>query len=383
MEYEEILKILGCYDNFFGYMKELECKFYKIKEEINKYDKEIVDDFIKNEGYKFLDNIDSYIKEKEIFEKYVNFYKDKYKHKILYKKFKEGIVFTDEEIRYIINKGILYKIYNNTIFLDNTDIDDLMKVSKIFPKSIKIFNCINNENLKNLKGSPEKVKEYYCYECGLISLEGAPKKVRIFDCSYNKDLTNLIGGPNEVEEEYNCSNCNLESLKGAPRKVKIFKCSNNYNLTDLKDGPNEVEEEYNCSNCNLESLKGAPRKVKIFKCDENYDLINLKGGPEEAEEEYDCSYCGLTSLEGAPRKVKIFNCKNNNRVYKDGSKLKNLVGGPEEVEEEYNCMNCDLESLEGLAKKIGVLKCDGNKFDKEYVKKFIKENNIEVKEIIM
>jgi len=39
--------------------------------------------------------------------------------------------------------------------------------------------------------------------------------------------------------------------------------------------------------------------------------------------------------------------------------------------------------LEGLAKRIGVLKCGGNKFDKEYVKKFIKENNIKVNKIKM
>jgi len=319
MEYEEILKILGVGDDFFGYMKELECKFYIIKENIDKYGKEAVDDFIESGKYKFFKNFINYVEEKEIFDKYNEFYKNKYKHKILYEKFKEGIVFTDEELKYIENKDLLSGFKDFIIKVDEKGISDLRKINKLFPKNIIFFDCSYNENLIDLKGGPKEAKEYICTDCGLTSLEGAPKKVEYFNCSNNKYL---------------------------------------------------------------KSLKGAPREVKKFYCSKNYNLLNLKYGPEEVEE-YDCFYCGLVSLEGAPRKVKFFNCSNNNIIYEDGSKLKNLIGGPEEVEEFYDCSNCRLESLEGLAKKIGILMCYGNEFNRKYVEKFIKENNIEVKEILM
>ena len=323
-------------NNFIKYYENID-KFYN---DYKKYGIKIISDFIEDEGYKIFDIIDNYIKEKEILRKYNEFYKNKYKHKILYEKFKEGIIFTNEELEYFKSKRILDKFNDDEIELFYFNIDDLRKINKLFPSRIKKFICKGNKYLKDLKGSPNEA------------------------------------------EEYDCSNCKLISLEGSPKKVKIFNCSFNYYLKDLKYGPEEAEKYY-CYECGLISLEGSPKKVKIFNCNGNKNLIDLKGGPEEAEEEYNCSNCRLTNLEGAPRKVKVFNCSFNNSIFSKKVGLKNLIGGPEEVEGEYDCSFCNLESLEGLAKRIGVLKCGGNKFDKEYVEKFIKENNIEVKEIIM
>ena len=153
MNYYKILKILDVDDNVLGYMKELKCKFYKIKEDINKYGKdifiifykdyrkyyknidnfyndynkydiEIINNFIKNDKFMFFDNIDDYIREKEMFEKYDSFYKNKYRHRVLYKKFKEGIVLTDEELEYIRDNNILDGFKDNEINLSGKYIDD-------------------------------------------------------------------------------------------------------------------------------------------------------------------------------------------------------------------------------------------------------------------
>jgi len=93
MNYEEILRILGVNNNFFDYMKNLEYKFYKVKEIIDKYGEEVIINFFKDDKNKFFSDITDYIKEKEVFEEYNKFYKDKLKHKILYEKFKEGVIY--------------------------------------------------------------------------------------------------------------------------------------------------------------------------------------------------------------------------------------------------------------------------------------------------
>ncbi len=112
----------------------------------------------------------------------------------------------------------------------------------------------------------------------------------------------------------------------------------------------------------------------IFIVLNNKDLTSLKGGHKVVDGLYNCSGCDLSSLEGCPEFVGGFYCYDNKNLI-------SLEGGPKVVIGWYNCYGCNLEKLDGLAEEIGgALIClEGNKFDKEYVKKFIKDNNIELK----
>jgi len=64
--------------------------------------------------------------------------------------FKEGVIFTDEELEYIKSKKILNWFNNDSVNLSYINIDDLREISKLFIKNIKFFDCSYNKNLKNL-----------------------------------------------------------------------------------------------------------------------------------------------------------------------------------------------------------------------------------------
>ena len=116
-----------------------------------------------------------------------------------------------------------------------------------------------------------KVKgNFYCYECGLTTLEGAPKYVGgSFYCSYN-NLTSLKGAPERVEGNFDCAFNDLTSLEGAPERVGgNFVCHDN-NLTSLEGAPKYVGGNFGCSHNKLTSLEGAPEYVgRGFYCYDN------------------------------------------------------------------------------------------------------------------
>ncbi len=60
---------------------------------------------------------------------------------------------------------------------------------------------------------------FYCFDLGLTTLEGAPEEVGgNFWCHDNK-LTTLEGGPKEVCGDFFCYYNNLTTLKGAPEYI--------------------------------------------------------------------------------------------------------------------------------------------------------------------
>ena len=88
---------------------------------------------------------------------------------------------------------------------------------------------INASNLvgKTLNKIPFKFRkvtgDFICYNCELISLEGAPREVGgDFGCSYNK-FTTLKGAPEKVGGDFYCFNnikkYQLTSLEGAPEFI--------------------------------------------------------------------------------------------------------------------------------------------------------------------
>ncbi len=153
----------------------------------------------------------------------------------------------------------------------------------------------------------------------------------------------------------------------------IFNCSLNKNLRSLVGGPKIVRDRYLCDYCDLVNLDGCPEKVEGFYCNGNKRLKSLICGPKIVKEIYDCSDCDLVSLAGCPEEVGSFFCYNNKN-------LRSLVGGPKVVRKDYKCYNCGLNNLDGVAKRIGwYLYClKGNKFNKEYVEMYIKDNGIKL-----
>jgi hypothetical protein len=79
------------------------------------------------------------------------------------------------------------------------------------------FDCSRNK-LTSLKGSPESVKNFYCYTNKLETLEFSPKIVtQAFHCVDNQ-LTSLIGSPKIVDSFY-CSENKLTSLEYCPENI--------------------------------------------------------------------------------------------------------------------------------------------------------------------
>ena len=199
---------------------------------------------------------------------------------------------------YIIKGKLTFETVNGT-YIANCDGHVEVKNKKIVKLTegfewgiVKgVFDCLECENLKSLKGAPKEAWEFNCACChSLKSLEGGPKEV---------------GGGG-----FYCDECNLESLEGAPEKVKgDFYCKDCPNLKTLEGSPEEVGGEFSCCHCNnLTSLKGAPKKVGgIFNCSWCENLASLKGAPEKVcGGVFACYSCAkLESLEGAPKNSRI------------------------------------------------------------------------------
>ena len=90
------------------------------------------------------------------------------------------------------------------------------------PKKVKNFKCNSNEKMTSLKGAPKTVSGYFdCCDCpSLTSLEGLPEKIgTFFACCRCTSLTSLEGAPEEVNDFY-CYGCGLTTLEGLPKLIK-------------------------------------------------------------------------------------------------------------------------------------------------------------------
>ena len=157
---------------------------------------------------------------------------------------------------YIIKNSVIDVM--GDVRVKNKNIESLTNGLFQFGKVDGGFTCSGCENLKSLKGAPEKVGgDFNCVACD--------------------KLTTLEGSPEEVSRDFYCNNCiNLTSLKGAPKKIGGgFSCCFCSKLTSLEGAPEKVKDIFWCSNCtNLKSLKGAPKKVGgYFWCDDCKNLM--------------------------------------------------------------------------------------------------------------
>ena len=108
---------------------------------------------------------------------------------------------------------------------------------------------LSETKLGNLKDLNVSIVDSWldCFNCDLLSLEGAPKIVKGFaDFAYNS-LMNLKGAPEEVGGVFRCNNNQLTSLEGAPKEVGSFFCHNNHkkfrtsDVRDVCDVEGEIE----------------------------------------------------------------------------------------------------------------------------------------------
>lgn len=181
-------------------------------------------------------------------------------------------------------------------------------------------NIIIGENIKSLKGCPEKTSED-------------------FDCLKNHNLTSLKGGPKIVGGDFSCNNNNnLTSLEGAPKEVGgNFDCAYNINLTSLNGCPKEVGGNFDCSNNNLKSLEGCPKEVGgNFNCSFNKKLKSLKEAPKIVGGNFDCAFNKkLKSLEGCPKEVGGNFYYSGSFTEKDVRKVCNVKGRVINRQKEY------------------------------------------------
>ena len=111
-------------------------------------------------------------------------------------------------------------------------------------------------------------------------------------------------GKVDVQGHFDCSSQNLERFKGVKfgRVSGDFWCYDN-GLETLEGAPESVGEDFYCYNNGLETLEGAPETVGgRFFCGDNR-LTTLEGAPKVVGGDFWCNDNRLTSLEGAPEKV--------------------------------------------------------------------------------
>ena len=114
---------------------------------------------------------------------------------------------------------------------------------------------LSSKKLKNIEVKFNKVKNFFCDDNELESLQGCPEIVeKNFTCSNNKLIT-LEDCPKTIERDFYCDRNKITSLKGCPKIVKgYFNCEKNY-LKSLKDGP-EIVGKYNFTEKYIDSLDG-------------------------------------------------------------------------------------------------------------------------------
>ena len=209
--------------------------------------------------------------------------------------------------KYTINKDLTIDV-NGDVYIDKYKEDTLPDYIQFYNVKGK-FVIVGANNLKSLRGCPNKCLRFVCNRCyNLTSLEGAPK-----ECEY-----------------FNCEGCkSLQSLEGAPKECKRFICTDCYGLTSLEGAPEIIHETLDVSSCiNLKSLKGGPKIVNNFILIFCLSLESLEGAPKECDG-FNCSGCDvLKTLDNCPKVNSTFIYPKSSYISKkyDKEEIKNITG---------------------------------------------------------
>ncbi len=186
-----------------------------------------------------------------------------------------------------------------------TDVDLGSRRLKTIPVKFNIVDGyfdVSNNQLTCLDFSPIKVKNFFCDENRITSLEGVPRHIKgSFNCGENK-LTSLDYGPKRVDGEYFCYDNKIKSLKGIPRKIGGLNCENN-KLTSLEGGPTHVSRYYLCEHNPIKDLKGCPKIIPMeFYCGHTL-ITSLKNGPLFIGSDFSCTDAKLKDLSFLPFEI--------------------------------------------------------------------------------
>ena len=271
---------------------------------------------------------------------------------------------------FLLAEGIKYEICTNGIIFVDQSIDLSYRSLKKLPDLSSVhltgdFLCHNNQ-LKDLKGAPSRVRNFRCDSNQLSSLEGAPKIIfGDFDCCYNQ-LISLANAPLSIGGKFIfCHNplseaeafLRKEDIKYEHRDDGTIFVPGNINLsgrslTKLPDLSNvDVSGAFWCHNNQLTSLAGAPQNTgRSFLCNNN-QLTSLAGAPQSVGSDFSCYNNQLSSLAGAPQSVGgYFSCSNN--------QLTSLVGAPQTIGGNFWCDNNQLPDLYAAPHTFKELKSD-------------------------
>ena len=161
-----------------------------------------------------------------------------------------------------INGEFVVSAPKNVVSMEKSQADSL--TGGLFKwGEVESFFVLECHNIKTLEGAPQKCDHFQIERLDeLISLQGAPKTTQTFQCGNCKKLKSLEGAPQECNL-FSCNNCiNLKSLKGCPKKVDKVYCFNT-GIINLEGLPKTSLSYLNCAQCcDLTSLKGCPARLK-------------------------------------------------------------------------------------------------------------------------
>jgi hypothetical protein len=151
------------------------------------------------------------------------------------------------------------------------------------------FECLYNDRLTSLSGSPNRVEKVY----------------KIYLC---KNVESLHGGPSWVGGAYIVDGTRIETLEGAPEYVgSEFSISDNTKLVSLEGSPKTLDGIYYCTfNNNLKSTIGISQNIgkRVFITDCR-SLVSLEGLNKNFDGDIIALDCGL------PQEELIYNWQND------------------------------------------------------------------------
>lgn len=193
------------------------------------------------------------------------------------------------EIKKEGNENVV-NIKKGQLILRDSTLSSLVPPGDLFTfGEVKDFIIDDCEDLKTLKGAPEKVDFFVINGCpSLEDLTYAPKQIHEFHLETCGGLTSLTGFPNVCDILILAELPSLKSLEGLPKNIGkdlwIDTCDS---LTNFVGAPKTIGRDFRCTWCdNLVSLEGVPQEIGgdfcVARCSKDfkeYDYVpNSVGG---------------------------------------------------------------------------------------------------------
>lgn len=129
---------------------------------------------------------------------------------------------------------------------------------------------ISKNYLKSLKGSPHTVRDFYCTDNELKTLEFGPDRVnRGYNCSHNQ-IETLEFLPSILKDSLSCDHNKLKSFKGLEKFNELYTLFASHNeLGSLEYAPSNITYALHVNDNQLTDLNHLPEKLKVLLCSNN------------------------------------------------------------------------------------------------------------------